>query len=257
MEEKGLSPGMLLHQAWAIFKKNWFFLIAVFFIGYLITLIPTFIQVYLNKPSAFMQGVFAILNIIVSLFILIGWIKICLKLVKGEKRSFLDLFKGFSQILNMFVADLLIMLVVIAVPLVTFFVLASPGLLIVYNIEGDIMQHAAANPLVAIIAVISFVLAFVCALIAMFVTVLKFALTPYFIVDCYEGPVEAMRMSNRASKGVKWDLLSLIFVTWILLMLGLFLFIVGVIVALPILYLSFALAYRELVETTRWQGLAN
>lgn len=257
MEEKGLSPGMLLHQAWKIFKNNWFFLIAVFLIGYLIILIPTVLQVYINKPSAFLQGVFAIINILVSLFISIGWIKISLKLAKGEKRHFSDLFKGFTQILNLFVAELLVALAAVFAPLLTFFIIAAPGLYIANSVEGDLMPYLAENPISAIIAFVSIVLAVALSVIVFYLVVLRFMLVPYFVVDCYEGPIEAMKMSSRASKGVKWDLLALFFISLIILLFGLLFFFVGVIIALPIVYLAYALAYKELVETTPWQAIAK
>lgn len=257
MEEKGLSPGMLLHQAWALFKKNWLFLITVFLVGYAVILIPSFLQIWYNKPGAFMQGVFAILGILFSLFVTIGWIKVTLKLVKGEKRSFSDLFKGFPLILNLLVADVLIVLSLIIIPTLIFLFFALPGIFIVSTQEGEIAQWGAHHPFLMIIAAISFLAGIVAAAFSFYYLFLSLILTPYFIVDCYEGPVEAMRMSYRASKGVKWDLFSIVFITIILFILGFLSFVLGVLVAAPLLYLVYALAYRELVETTRWQGIVN
>lgn len=257
MEEKGLSPGMLLHQSWRIFKSNWFFLIVVFAVGYAIILIPTILQIWVNKPSAFMQGVFAILSILVTLFVTIGWIKITLKLVKKEKRCFFDLFKGFPVILNLFVADLLIGLLVICIPLLIFLVAASPVIYISMSGDSNFAQTLLHNPYQSIGAFFSLVIGFVLAVIAFYIIALKLLLVPYFIVDCYEGPIEAMRMSSRASKGVKWDLFALFFLSIVIILLGLCFFGIGLLVAVPVMYLAYASAYTELVETTPWQGIGN
>jgi uncharacterized membrane protein len=257
MEEKGLSPGMLLHQSWRIFKSNWFFLVTVFLVGFVILLIPSFLQVWINKPSAFMQGVFAILSILVSLFVTIGWIKVTLKLVKKEKRSFFDLFRGFPVILNLLVANIILFLLLVLVPLAIVALFSSPGIYMTFNNETEFAQTLAHKPYESLGALFSVLFGFVLAGIALFVIGLKFLLTSYFIVDCYEGPIEAMRMSNRASKGVKWDLLALLFLLFIIAFIGLLFFGVGLLVATPIIYLAYASAYCELVETTPWQGIGN
>lgn len=257
MEEKGFSQGVLLHQAWKIFKSNWLFLIFVYLVGYAILLIPSFLQIYFNKPSAFFQGVFTVLSILVSLFIMLGWIKISLRLAKGEKRSFLDLFRGFPLILNLLVAQLLVLIVTIAATILTFALIASPGIILIAMSPGGFEGLILNNYWLALAAVGSFLLATFGMLLVFYNIILRFILVPYFIVDYYEGPIEAMKMSNRASRGVKWDLLSMLFITIVLVLLGLLFFVVGFFASIAISYLLYALAYNELVETTPWKSTFN
>lgn len=253
MEEKGLSPGLLLHKGWKLFKHNWLFLIVAFVIGYAIVLLPTFFQVWLQNPGALVLGICAIVNILLATYIKIGWIKISLKLAKGEPRSFLDLFRGFPLIFNLLVAELLVLIVTVVVPALVFLVVASPALFLIYFNGGEAANILGGDVLGVVVTIVSFVLAGVLSAVSLFNIVTRYFLVPYFVVDCYEGPIEAMKMSSRASEGVKWDLLALLFISMLVMALGFALFGVGIFVALPVLFIAYASAYYELIETTEWQ----
>lgn len=79
----------------------------------------------------------------------------------------------------------------------------------------------------------------------------KFAFFPFFIVDQNAGPIEALKMSSRATNGVKWDVLALLIILVLVNLLGLAALLLGLFVTQPVTLLAQAFAYRLLIEKTR------
>lgn len=74
----------------------------------------------------------------------------------------------------------------------------------------------------------------------------KYGLYGYFIVDQNAGPIEAFKLSDQATYGAKWDFFCFLFIISILNLLGLIAFVFGLVVTVPISYVSEALVYRKL-----------
>lgn len=79
---------------------------------------------------------------------------------------------------------------------------------------------------------------------------LRYFLYGYFIVDKGAGPIEALKMSAKATMGAKWDLLGLVIVSILINILGFLCLIVGLFATIPTVVVANALVYRKLVAAT-------
>jgi len=73
---------------------------------------------------------------------------------------------------------------------------------------------------------------------------LKFS--PFFVIDKGAGPVEALFMSAHVTRGKRWAVFELLVLLAAINIAGLFAFIVGIFVALPVTSLALVRAYRTL-----------
>ena len=104
----------------------------------------------------------------------------------------------------------------------------------------------------AIVGEILYILMILCGLILLIVPgiiwSLQYQFVIYLIADRGMGPFEAFKESSRLSKGVKGNL----FVFWLILLgivlLGALALLVGLLWAIPTVYLAHAFVYRKLVE---------
>lgn len=75
---------------------------------------------------------------------------------------------------------------------------------------------------------------------------IKYRYFAYFIVERGAGPIEALKLSSEATRGVKWDLLGFGFATGMVVVLGLLALVVGLVVAMPTVMIAQAYVYRML-----------
>jgi hypothetical protein len=75
---------------------------------------------------------------------------------------------------------------------------------------------------------------------------LMFMFTTFIIIDRGIGPIEAMKESNRITRGHRWTLLGLILVLFLINLAGALALVVGLLVSIPVSTLAFTHAYRVL-----------
>ena len=75
---------------------------------------------------------------------------------------------------------------------------------------------------------------------------LMFLFTTFIVIERELGPIEAMKESNRITRGHKWPLLGFVLVLTLINLLGLLALVVGLLVSIPVSTLAFVHAYREL-----------
>lgn len=77
---------------------------------------------------------------------------------------------------------------------------------------------------------------------------IKFNLWPFFVLDRSQGGVEALKASNQATMGIKWDL----FLFWVLAILinflGVLLFGLGILITWPLTLIAWAKIYLKLTQ---------
>ena len=78
----------------------------------------------------------------------------------------------------------------------------------------------------------------------------KFSLFRYFVIDKDMGPIEALKASAEASKGVKWELFGLGVLSVLLMLAGLLCLGVGTFLTYPTIVIAQALVYRQLAAQT-------
>lgn len=75
---------------------------------------------------------------------------------------------------------------------------------------------------------------------------LMFMFTPFIVIERELGPIEAMKESDRITRGLKWPLLGFIVVLLLINLLGALALGVGLLVSIPVSTLAFVHAYRVL-----------
>ena len=82
---------------------------------------------------------------------------------------------------------------------------------------------------------------------------LMFMFSGFLVIDRELGPIEAMKESYRMTHGYKWSLLGLLLLLFLINLLGLLAFIVGIFVSAPVSLLAVTHAYRVLAGGARTQ----
>ncbi len=105
--------------------------------------------------------------------------------------------------------------------------------------------------LLNVILIIGFMLLIVPGIIAF----LMFMFAPYLVVDRGLGPIEALKESARITSGHKWRLFVLAGAIALIVLLGLLALLIGLLVAIPVAYLTYMHAYRTISRAAS-QGIA-
>ena len=79
---------------------------------------------------------------------------------------------------------------------------------------------------------------------------MKYSLWPYFLVDKKVSVIESFAMSARATQGYKWSLLSVFVFLGAMNVLGLCVFLVGLLVTVPLSALILTYVYRKFVPAS-------
>jgi hypothetical protein len=83
---------------------------------------------------------------------------------------------------------------------------------------------------------------------------LKYSMVPFVLVDLDKTPSEAMKISSKLTKNVRFKVLKFWFVSCLVMMLGLLAFGVGVIPASIVISLAYAYVYNKLLEQSAGQA---
>lgn len=105
-----------------------------------------------------------------------------------------------------------------------------------------------------LIAHILFFLIIVAGLILLvfpaFIWASRYGLFGYFVIDKKVGPIQALKLSAKATMGAKWDMFGLYIISAIIMIIGLICLFVGLFAALPTVWMATTFAYRKLLDQT-------
>lgn len=105
-----------------------------------------------------------------------------------------------------------------------------------------VVHYFLAQLLVGIIVVLGFILLIVPGIIAS----LALFLTSYYVIDRKMGPVNAIKASMAATKGYRWKILQFSLLCGLVNILGLLVFVVGLLVSIPVTLIAMVAVYRKL-----------
>lgn len=77
---------------------------------------------------------------------------------------------------------------------------------------------------------------------------LKFYWAQYLVVDKGMGPIEALKASARMTDGMKWDLLAFISVIGVVVMIGYFALLIGMVVTIPVAAIATCWVYNYMAK---------
>lgn len=98
----------------------------------------------------------------------------------------------------------------------------------------------------SILAWLAFALGLVLLIVPGIIFGLMFMFATILVIDRDLGPIEAMRESNRVTRGHKWNLLGLVLVLALVNVLGALALFVGLLVSVPVTLLALMQVYRIL-----------
>lgn len=96
-----------LSYGWETFKKEWRFLVAVFGIAFLASMVPSMLRDWAQENAPQMRFIFSIIGWVVQMITNIGLFIISLKIVDGKKPKIADLYKHYNLLLNYFLGSLI------------------------------------------------------------------------------------------------------------------------------------------------------
>lgn len=161
--------------------------------------------------------------------------------MRGWPIEFGTLFKGFDY----FVESLLVTLLIVAVSLV--FIVPLVVVMFVTIAIGAGIGESADSGAVAALIVLPVGAILVLALIAFSVFLYAWMFFAYpLLVDRNLQAWPALKLSARAVWANKWGVLGLMILNWLLSMVGALLCYIGLFLYLPIMFGSFAVAYRRI-----------
>ena len=182
--------------------------------------------------SAISVAITVIIKLAIDAFVFLGIFNICLKLVRGEKTEFGDFFKiaplwfkGFlTYVLVAITADLPLL-----IPFALFFVspfIQNTTIRLWLNVFSGLLG------IIGSVAVIIFALALCLAI--------------FFVLDKKVGPIQAMKLSVKATKGAKWQLFVFGLALLVINILGILCLFVGLLITFPLSLLACTFVYQKL-----------
>lgn len=255
--EPGSEPlriGMLISKSWDIFKNNIGIILGFGIVYLVITIAASYlfnmvfptsgetIDLGFGEEFALQQDespIAQILNSILSLFLGLGAIRFGLNLFNGYDASIPDLFsQGRLLLRSIFVYILLYILVAIV---------AIPGGAIIF---ASFNMGSGGEPNNAIL-IIGILLAF----IPILYVVVRLSFAQHCLVDRDRATIDALKDSWALTKDNSMRIIALYIVQVLLVLGGALALIVGLIIALPVVYLSGIAAYLFLRHG--WRAAAN
>ena len=114
MAKNSFSIKESLNFGWNTFKKNWQFLVQVFIIVTLLSIVPSYLHDWSVQNLPSVSFIFSILGWVAQMVTGIGVIVICLKFVDHKKAKFSDIYQHYNFLLSYFLGSLLYGLIIVA-----------------------------------------------------------------------------------------------------------------------------------------------
>jgi hypothetical protein len=240
---KKINTGEIIKASWKMTSDN--------FLGLLGTLgIVVAINIILSVPNSIFEN-----NKEMSLFVLVysvavsvfgvvigmGLVRIILDVVSGQKIEFKKLFTTYKPFWKYLLSSILLSIIILT-PLLVIFGLGMAGFLILGKSSG------------AMVAIGFFAIAAVAYLIYMSV---RLAFNRYFVIDRNSGPLEAIKLSYKATKGQVIELIIFQLALFGINLLGALLLFVGLLFTIPLTMVASAMVYRQLASNIDPEQIAT
>jgi uncharacterized membrane protein len=214
MEKKGFSVGEVIKFGWETFKKHVGFFIGLLIIAFAVQIIPHYFSGYFQERYEHeTETIFAVFSVILA--------------IVGFVLSFL-VSMGFIKVGLRLTNN------------------EKPKISDLFTTFPKIIKYFVSYLIYSIIVFVGFVLLVFPAII----WGTRYSLYGYFIIDKGAGPIEALKLSAKATMGAKWDIFGFWVVAFFIALAGVLCLIVGSFAAIPIIVVASAYVYRKLIVQT-------
>ncbi len=230
-----ISPMAALSFAWNAVKRDFLVIVGLFFVGMIASVVlQTVLQVGVGGASGVVLSL--LVQFVIGPVVTLGLIRIALKVCDGQRPEFADLFSTWDRLLPYYG------LVLLYIAIVFVFFIAC-GLAIGIAVAIGATVSTIAGVLIGMIGGVA-------VIAAGFYLWTRIGFAYYFLVDKQLGPVESLKASARATRGEVGNLLMLGLLLFVVALLGLLALVVGLFVAIPVIQIAVARAYRTLAPRT-------
>ncbi len=263
--DQGFSVGTCLKRAWSAYKQNWIFLVVITVVLIMFPSSPNLLIFFLFKPSAYTITMINLAQLVLTVYLLLGYYHVALRLGGGQPVRLYDPFSCFPSVLNYIFAKLFFAVLFIAWSLINYIPYIVEMIVqfgwekanIHMMIDNFVNGLFTFNPIYTFYAWLTSevtdlrsILLILHSTIYTFVSVwlfLAFWFVPFVLVDHTMGPIDAMKESYKIIKGSKWDLFALLLVGAVITA-GVIICTIGIglIFVLPIIYIAQGAAFRHL-----------
>lgn len=234
------SKGEAFSFGWNTAKSNLKFFILLFLILIAILIPVTFLfdlPMLLNED---LEVASSVLNRLKESYVTLIFYKVWLTFAEGKRPTFAEILSTYTLFPKYLLATILVLIAVVGVliPGGLFLLFSFLGFYSFLNL-GYLLYIAFA--VIAILFVISTYL------------FLKFQFYGYFILALGKdvGPIEALKLSSKITKGIKVNLYIFLFLSGLITLAGGLALIVGLIVAIPTAGIAQAYIFKKLLSQTQ------
>jgi hypothetical protein len=222
----------MISRAWGTFKNYWKFLIPAGIITTLISWGSQFVsRIGERQGSIFIILLGFIVSILVSIIISLGWTQVLMRLVRNGNPDWND-FKTKSTLWGRYILVNIL-----------YFLCIIPFFLVFL---GSVVLGLSSIPSLTVITVIAVVLA-ITAIVGLVYVSIRMMFLPFIVVDNQDlQPVALLKKSFALTRGHVGKLIRLGVWQFLVVLLGLIALIIGLVVAIPVIYISTVYMYEHL-----------
>jgi len=222
---------------WELMKKHFGFMILAYGVIMVTVLLQSNIEQVIG-PGVISFNI-AIISYLLLFLLIIGLMKILLKLYDGNKTELADLFNNYEQYFNFIICFLLVSFLTIGIPIIF--------------ISGIVMAFQYQSLFGTLIMTIGLVFSAILGI----VFGLRYQFATYLVIDKNMKPLEAMKKSGKITYGHKMNLLLFWFVSLGMIILGLLCCCIGILPARILLSFAYIHIYRKLLADNVEQNKFN
>lgn len=243
MTSPSFSIGEAIHFGWSNLKRRLGFFIGVGLV-YAIFLLGLSLAQSATEDVRDLSGLLSLVAYVVQLLLVAGYLRITLRVLDGEEPQFSELFTYWSLIWKIAVSH-----VIYSVTIQTGLLLSIATAILIGPAAISIGTGALSNPSLAVLFVAALLLPLMLMVAGIGAGIffgVRLALFAYFIVDAGSGPIDALKRSWKATRGVFWKLFLFGIVVGAINLVGIIFLLVGLLVTLPTTMIAASFVYRRL-----------
>jgi len=196
--------------------------------------------------STLRQNFFLWFSLVYILFILayLGMVKVFLKLYKGEKGSFYDLFSQYHLLLRYLFTKLII-----------FWIISGLSIMFLETIVF-ILALSKLSIFLRVISIVLVVLSAIVFFVVLIILFVRLSFFDYLIVDKNCSAIESLKKSFLITKGNTLRIIIFYILEFLIVLLGLLLLGIGVLIAFPVAFMARTYVYKQLVSQIETQPVS-
>lgn len=241
--------GELFSNALTITKKNALILIGALLSVVVLSMIVNFIiSAFLSIPIV--GSILNILSVVFQLYIGVAFVKLGLTLIDGKEPEFSDVKPSWEEILRYLISGLMLFIIFLMVFMLTIgalgmFGVLKPGLsalyIDVFTTPANLVNYSNSEKLYAV--AVLFLMAIPAILLY-----LRLQFSNYLVIDKKTNAAQAIFTSYRMTKGYLFYIVLVLLGVFLLNILGLIVFFVGLLFTIPMSFIVMLLLYRSLEQ---------